>query len=188
MKFRTVFIRALRLLCPACGQGRIAKNWLSTTERCSACQTDFVVEPGYFLGAIYFNYGVTVLLSLSAAIVLIYAAGLPTFPVVAGSALFCVVFPIVFFHYARALWLALDYYYDRRRRVHPVPQSASDYTSPEPDGPLGRGGLRCICPLCHQVFSAETHRRGSWSRCPRCHGDVLLVPATQARYATRTTS
>ena len=71
MNFRTVVLRALRLKCPVCGKGGIANGLLNTQEKCSACETDFVVESGYFLGAIYFNYGVTVLLVLSMVPVLI---------------------------------------------------------------------------------------------------------------------
>ena len=92
MKFSTAITRALRLKCPQCGEADIADGWLSTQPSCSACGADLAVETGYFLGAIYFNYGATVLITLSAAIPLIFVAKLPTMPVVGAAMIFCVAF------------------------------------------------------------------------------------------------
>ena len=55
-------LRGLRLLCPRCGRGRIFRGWFAMNERCAACGRKFDRAPGYMLGSIYINYGVTALL------------------------------------------------------------------------------------------------------------------------------
>ena len=54
--------RALRLRCPACGQAPIFRGWFAMHEACAACGRRFDRGPGYLLGSIYFNYGVTAML------------------------------------------------------------------------------------------------------------------------------
>jgi heme A synthase len=80
--------------------------------QCEHCGLRFEREPGYFLGSIYINYGLTALL-----VTIFYFAlfsGGWTSPrqalwIVAGFAL---VFPIWFFRYARSLWLGFDHFWD----------------------------------------------------------------------------
>ena len=51
--------RAVRLRCPACGQAKIFRGWFAMHEACAACGRRYQRDAGYFLGSIYFNYGVT---------------------------------------------------------------------------------------------------------------------------------
>lgn len=176
MKFSTAITRALRLKCPQCGEADIADGWLSTQPSCSACGADLAVETGYFLGAIYFNYGATVLITLSAAIPLIFVAKLPTMPVVGAAMIFCVAFPLWFFRYARSLWLATDHYYHVRRRDSVDTTSAQRRETPDLPCSENRD-INCICPLCHSRFQVNASRSKTWGKCPNCYGDVLLLPA-----------
>ena len=179
MRLDAVLYRALALKCPVCGKGEFARGWLSTNERCSSCGTDFVVEPGYYLGAIYFNYGVTAVIAASAAVLLMFAANLPPFPVVASLAVFCVLFPLWFFRYARSLWLSFDHYYDRRKKkaasksaaVAEELNHAGDEQSEEPVS-----AVECICQRCHHKFSVPARHARKWSKCPACSRDVFLAP------------
>jgi len=41
-------------------------------------------------------------------------------PALAG---FCVIFPVVFFRYARSLWLSFDCYFDRTGALESIPES-----------------------------------------------------------------
>ena len=61
---RRVLMRAMQLRCPRCGARSLFRNLLTMHERCDVCQLRFEREPGYFLGAMYINYGVTVVLAL----------------------------------------------------------------------------------------------------------------------------
>ena len=76
---------------------------------CSACRLTFEREQGYFLGAIYINYAVTVFCMLAGFFALDYFAGLAlTYQIILWTG-FGVVFPILFYRYSKSLWLWFDY-------------------------------------------------------------------------------
>jgi len=92
-------------------------------SHCDKCGLKFERAPGYFLGSIYFNYGVTTLLLVVTYAGLYVTSRLapemvPRFLMpsskyliwlfVAGAACF----PLWFFRYARSLWLGFDIYID----------------------------------------------------------------------------
>jgi hypothetical protein len=89
-------------------------------EHCTACKHHFEREPGYFLGSIYVNYGITSILITIAFVVLRFGFDYPNGRVLAGLAIFCIAFPTFFFRYARALWVALDCYWDSSLYDRPV--------------------------------------------------------------------
>jgi len=79
---------------------------------CSACGRPFFGDAGYYLGSIYFNYGVTGVLVVAIYFSMYFSDLLTNDQVFWLLAVFVVLFPIWFFRYARALWLALDEYWD----------------------------------------------------------------------------
>ena len=100
--------RALRLRCPKCGQAEIFHGWFAMHDRCAACGRRFNRSPGYFLGSIYFNYGLTAGLVVVAYFSLYFSDLMSGKPLLAVLTVFIVAFPLWFFRYARSLWLALD--------------------------------------------------------------------------------
>lgn len=105
-------VRALRLRCPKCGEGKLFAGWFQMHEKCSTCGTDFRREPGFYLGSIYFNYGLTALVvtvTYVGAMIFGYGQSNVLFW---STAVFCVAFPIWYFRYARSLWLSMDHYWD----------------------------------------------------------------------------
>lgn len=104
--------RALRLRCPACGKAPIFRGWFSMHDACLACGRRFNRDAGYLLGSIYFNYGVTAML----VVILYFAmffAGVPSdVQRLLVLSAFAIVFPVWFFRYARALWIAFDEHWD----------------------------------------------------------------------------
>jgi len=98
------------------------------TPRCPVCGLVFERETGYFIGAIYINYGLTVGLALAGYFVLeAWLAPSPAWQA-AGWGLFAVLFPLWSFRYSKALWLALDHLVD--------PGEATGDSDPK--GPVGR--------------------------------------------------
>ena len=78
-------------------------------ERCAVCGLVYEREQGYFVGAIYVNYAVTVAVAVGAVLLLDWTIGLTLrAQLVLGIALVTLV-PLVFFRYARSLWLAVDH-------------------------------------------------------------------------------
>jgi len=78
-------------------------------ERCAVCELRFEREPGYFVGAIYINYAVTAAAALGSVFLLDVVVGLGLRQELALGVGLGVLVPVVFFRYARSLWLALDY-------------------------------------------------------------------------------
>jgi uncharacterized protein (DUF983 family) len=104
--------RAMRLRCPRCGEGRLFSGWFEMRPDCSSCQLKYERAPGYFLGSIYINYGVTAVVLTVGYLFLHAAVGFTNRQLAAPLVCFCVVFASLFFRYARALWLALDCFFD----------------------------------------------------------------------------
>jgi uncharacterized protein (DUF983 family) len=110
--YSTVVSRAWRLRCPRCGQGKPFKNWFRMHPECETCHLKYEREPGYFLGSIYANYGLTAILVTIFYFALFFSGGVDprvALWIVAGFAL---VFPLWFFRYARSLWMGFDHYWD----------------------------------------------------------------------------
>ncbi|MHC4880241.1 MAG: DUF983 domain-containing protein [Planctomycetota bacterium] len=104
--------RALKLRCPRCGEGRLFAGWFTMNERCEHCSLQYEREPGYFLGSSYINYGWTAMSMTVAYMLLHFVLEYPNEYVLPPLVAYIVIFPLVFFRYARALWLALDIYFD----------------------------------------------------------------------------
>jgi hypothetical protein len=80
---------------------------------CSQCGLKFDRGPGYYLGSIYINYGLTAVLVTGGYLALFLTDTLTPAARLALLGCFCMIFPLWFFRYARSLWLALDLYLDR---------------------------------------------------------------------------
>ena len=78
---------------------------------CAVCGLDYEREPGFYLGSIYVNYGITAVLSG-----ILYFVGLrrgvSSDWLLGGVMAFCLTFPVIVFRHARAVWLAFDQYWD----------------------------------------------------------------------------
>jgi hypothetical protein len=81
-------------------------------RNCEHCGLTFDRAPGYLLGSIYFNYGLTALIIAVGYPLLHFAAGIPPRPLLIGGLAFCVLFPLWFFRYARSLWIGFDQFFD----------------------------------------------------------------------------
>lgn len=112
MRLGTVLWRGLRLRCPVCGRGKLFRGWFAMHGSCGECGLVFQREPGYWLGSIYFNYGLTALLVTVGYLGLWFADVVSPEALVAILAGFAVVFPVWFFRYARSLWIGFDHLMD----------------------------------------------------------------------------
>ena len=114
MRQRILLWRALRLRCPLCGQGRLFRSWWAINKQCECCQADFQREPGFYLGSIYYNYGVTTVIVAVAYPLLLFSGTLSNDALLYSSLAFVLLFPLWFFRYSRSLWLAFDQFWDPR--------------------------------------------------------------------------
>ena len=100
-------------------RGKVFGRLNRMAEACSCCGLSFEREAGYFVGAIYLNYGVTVLLALAGYFLLEVWLSPPVGWQVWLWSAFAVVFPIWFYRYSKALWLGLDHLVDPGGRGAP---------------------------------------------------------------------
>src|SRR5919108_3037500 len=101
--------RALALRCPRCGRAPLFRGWFAMNALCAVCDLRFERAPGYWIGAIYVNYGVTVTIAVAGFFLLRSLAGWETARQLALWVPFVVLFPLWFFRYSRSLWLGLEY-------------------------------------------------------------------------------
>jgi len=85
MSQKSGFEAALAGKCPQCRKGDMFQFPLATVSKftrmnneCTNCGLHFEVEPGFFVGAMYFSYGVTVALLIMVGLIL-YVLGLNEF-------------------------------------------------------------------------------------------------------------
>jgi uncharacterized protein (DUF983 family) len=102
---------ALRLKCPRCGVGEMFEGFFRMRGECPFCRLKFEREQGFFVGAIYVNYAVTVLIAMPGFLLLDrYGLALTQQLIIWGA--FVVAFPLVFFRHSRSLWLAVAHLLD----------------------------------------------------------------------------
>ena len=101
--------RGLRLRCPRCGRAALYAGWFAMYPRCAVCGLRYEREQGYFVGAIYFNYAVTVCVAAGAVLALDWTIGLTLAQQLALGIALAAVIPLAFFRYSRSLWLSVNY-------------------------------------------------------------------------------
>jgi uncharacterized protein (DUF983 family) len=106
---RSWFVAVLKQRCPRCREGRIFKGMAAMNDPCLVCGLVFEREPGYFYGAMYFSYGLSVLI-----LVPLYFLAAWLFPdvdyLLVPLIAFIPYFPLIpmIFRYSRVLWIYFD--------------------------------------------------------------------------------
>ena len=90
------------------------RNLFAMYEGCPDCDLKYEREPGFFLGSIYANYGLTALVATMTYPIATFGLKYPRNAVIACIVTFVVLFPIWFHRYARSLWLGFDFLIDPR--------------------------------------------------------------------------
>jgi hypothetical protein len=81
-------------------------------DTCANCGRRCNRGPGYLLGSIYFNYGVTAILVIVLYFTMFFGDMLTDPQRLVVLSLFAAGFAMWFFRYARALWMAFDERWD----------------------------------------------------------------------------
>jgi uncharacterized protein (DUF983 family) len=100
----------VRQRCPRCLQGRVFTGLTTMLDRCPVCGHRFEREPGYFLGAMYASYFMSIPI-LGLLTVLIGWLLLPSWSLEWVVPVACVPYlfltPLVY-RYARVIWMHMD--------------------------------------------------------------------------------
>lgn len=103
--------RALRLRCPNCGGGPLFSRWVKMSASCPSCH--LILDRGetdYFLGGYTINFVVSEVLIVAGAgagIVLTWP-NVPWRLITWSLILLMLVAPVLFYPFAKTLWLAVD--------------------------------------------------------------------------------
>ncbi len=81
-------------------------------QDCANCHLHYERGPGYFLGSIYINYGLTALLVTLFYFALFYRGVMSPQAALWVVTGFALLFPFWFFRYARSLWMGFDHFWD----------------------------------------------------------------------------
>jgi uncharacterized protein (DUF983 family) len=117
------FMTALKGRCPRCGVGRVFESanpynfskMLNTNRECTNCHLNFIPEPGFYWGATYMSYGITVAFSgvtFAISTLLFGFMNSLSLTYVAVNAMLLFILSPVFFRFSRILWLWI--FYDRK--------------------------------------------------------------------------
>src|SRR4029434_2254089 len=121
----TLLWRGVCLCWSRCGGRSLFLRCVAMHERCTVLCLRFEREQGYFLGAMYINYGVTVVLALLGSFALEYW----TRPSLTQQLVlwigFCTVFPVLFFRHSRGMWLGFDFIFDPDMAEEPQPRKTT---------------------------------------------------------------
>jgi len=115
----------IRLRCPRCGVGQLYEKPFKMYVNCPYCDLKFEREQGYFIGAIYINYAATVAIAVPGFFLLDAFTGMTIDQQLILWVPFAVIFPLLFFHHARSLWLVMDHYFNPAPGPYPVPPRKS---------------------------------------------------------------
>jgi uncharacterized protein (DUF983 family) len=108
-----------RMLCPRCRQGRIFRapvyrSPLATLDNCPVCGLRYEREQGYFLGAMYVSYGLSIPPVLLLILLIWKLSGWPLDWSIGAAFVAYVPFAPLVARFARVVWMYVDQYFDPR--------------------------------------------------------------------------
>lgn len=133
-RLRSLYLRALRLRCPACGGGPVFVGWHRMCPSCPNCGLRFDREPegGYWVGSntvnLFATEGVFALFFIG-TIALTWPSP-PWELLMWGGMSLMVLFPVFFFPWSKTLFIAVDLTFR--------PPEPSDFTHPTEPSPVHR--------------------------------------------------
>jgi len=107
--FKRILRYGFGLKCPRCGEGALFQKRFKMFSHCPQCGLKFEREQGYFVGAMYLNYGATVFITFPGYFVLEVFTAIPFLINLAVWGAISAIFPVFFYPYSRSLWLNFDY-------------------------------------------------------------------------------
>ena len=102
--------RGLLRRCPNCGNPAIFTSWFNLAPACDRCGLDFDREPGWWIGGMIVNTGVslTVLAAVIVGGLLIYWPNIPVLGLTIAAMAAMAVVPTVFYPMSKTIWLGID--------------------------------------------------------------------------------
>ena len=104
-------------LCPRCREGRIFqkplfRGWLTVNEHCAVCGLKFEREQGYFVGAMYVSYALSILPALSLILLFWRIVGLASASSLFAAAAAYLPSAPYMTRLSRVIWIHIDQRFD----------------------------------------------------------------------------
>lgn len=114
-KKRNLLFALLSSRCPNCHEGKIftssnpynLKVLASMPEQCPVCKLDFKPETGFYWGALYISYGLSVMLSIALFIAMYLLWGWLVWQFILTDAVLLIFLAPVLLRFSRVLWMYL---------------------------------------------------------------------------------
>ena len=103
-----------KLRCPRCLHGAVFESLWKMHRFCPFCRLEYEREQGYFLGAMYFGYGMALALSAPLVLVLLVFEGFSVKEVILTLGVTLTFLSPLLFRYSRILWMHFDQFWDPR--------------------------------------------------------------------------
>ena len=113
----------LKLKCPRCHEGNLFvsrnpynfKMMDKMPDNCPVCNQKYWPEPGFYYGAMYVSYALTIAISVSVFVVMWLLSCFNVIPyLITNSLIILILFPPVF-RFSRAVWVNFFIKYDHKR-------------------------------------------------------------------------
>ncbi len=110
--------------CPRCHEGEFFKERLSLFnfektlrlhENCSNCDLKYVMEPSFFYGAMYINYGITVALSIATFLIAYLFIGLTLLQSFLAIIAILILLTPINLRLARLIWISFFVSYEAEK-------------------------------------------------------------------------
>ena len=110
---RSPLYSVLNNKCPHCHEGNFfetnnpynLRRFAVMNSRCPVCNEDFKREPGYYFGATYVSYALTVAFGIALYIILAGIFNMDTIPFIIAFSILLIVLLPVFYRSARLIWI-----------------------------------------------------------------------------------
>ena len=101
--------------CPRCHEGNFfvtnnhydLKKFGEINDHCPVCKEDFRREPGYYYGATYVSYALTVSFAIGLFVLLCVVFSVDTVPFIIILSVLLVLLLPIFFRFSRIIWIHL---------------------------------------------------------------------------------
>jgi uncharacterized protein (DUF983 family) len=110
--------------CPRCHEGNFwkvnnpydLKNFSKMNDRCPVCNEDFKRETGYYFGAAYVSYGLTVAFGVFLYILLSGIFNVDVIPFLIAFSVSLIILLPVFYRLSRIIWINMFVHYRKTKK------------------------------------------------------------------------
>ncbi|MDB4533529.1 DUF983 domain-containing protein [Vicingaceae bacterium] len=115
-----VFKSITQCKCPKCHKGDLFinksvfkfKDFLEIPNNCEKCNQDFQIEAGFYLGAMFVSYGLTVAITVAVFVAFVTFNAYSLVPFLIATTIALIVTTPYILRVSRSIWIAMSVRYD----------------------------------------------------------------------------